>query len=84
MMAKATFQQAQTALSERPEEILRQIPVEPVQLSLPLDGAGIRIKASVPHGLAASVPASIEVTLNGETVEIAVEASEDYEMMEAR
>ncbi len=83
MTEKATFQQAQTALSERPDEILRQIPVGQVQLSLPLDGAGVRIKASVPHGRAALVPKSIEVFSNGETVEIAVEACEDYEPMEA-
>lgn len=79
MSENVSFQDAQRALVQCADKILEQIPVPQVQLSLPVDGKGIRIKASVPSGERSNVPATVEVSLSGKTLKIPVQADEDIE-----
>ena len=84
MSENATFQEAQSALVQCVDKILAQIAVHGAQLSLPMDGKGVRIKASVPPGQRNNVPAKVKVTLEGRTLEIPVEADEDIETFVAQ
>ena len=80
-MKKATFSEARRVLSERPEEILRQIPVKKVQLALPVDGAGVRLRVSVKNGEKVHVPDNIHLRVNDHEVLLKTEVREDYEDM---
>jgi hypothetical protein len=50
-----------------------------VQLSMPTDGKGARIKVSVPPEDVAKVPKSTVITVEGEEIKIPLEASGDYQ-----
>ncbi len=84
MTDRATFSEAQRALNELCDEVLRQIPTRHVQLSLPVDGAGVRIRASVDADEVSKVPDRIEIELSGRVVEIPIEAIGDYEPTKAQ
>jgi hypothetical protein len=79
-----TFQEVQRALAENVNAILDQIPVKTIQLSLPLDGAGARIMASVEAGEGRRVPGRVRVVLSGRGIVIPVEAKENYEPTKAQ
>jgi hypothetical protein len=52
--------------------------VAPVQLSMPTDGKGPRIKVSVCKGEASRVPTQVPFDIDGEVVSVVLEAVEDY------
>jgi hypothetical protein len=83
MIELANYLDVQRALQEDTAEILRQIPVAAVQLSLPLDGSGARICASVRSDERARVPSHVDVELDGRRVKIPVVTAPDYEEYEA-
>jgi hypothetical protein len=64
-------------LSEHPLELEELIPVEPVQLSQPLQGRP-RVKVSVRPGEADAVPKVVEFRLNDRRVRVHLEVCEDY------
>jgi hypothetical protein len=72
---------------DRLAQIMRQHSLEleqrlggiPVQLSVPVDGKGIRIKVSVPPGYRSQVPRFVTFTLEGESYVIPLEVEEDYQ-----
>lgn len=75
----ATRKDVDRVLTEYPLELEKMIPVTPIQLSLPLDGRGPRIKVSVKRGAARRVPSTIEFELGHDRVRLALEACEDYQ-----
>lgn len=83
MPTMASFGDIQRALSEATDTILGQIPVREVMLSLPLDGHGARIRASVRPEDRARVPAEVRITLDGRPLAIRVEAEPDYAEVKA-
>lgn len=78
MADTANYVEVQRALTEGTETILRQIPVRDVLLSLPLDGRGARIRASVRPADRRRVPTEVQVVLDGRPLTIRVEAEPDY------
>lgn len=74
----ASYAEVQRALQEMTSSILEQIPVSTAQLSLPLDGRGARIRASVKSSERAHVPSRVEVEIDGHQVTIPIEAVDDY------
>ncbi len=74
----ANYVEVQRALQEKTPSILEQIPVSTAQLSMPVDGRGARIRASVKSNERASVPALVKVDIDGHQVTIPVEAVGDY------
>ena len=83
MSTIANYGEVQRALQTDTEQILAQIPVSPVTLSMPMDGAGPRICASVKRDDTSRVPARVNVVLDGNPVEIVVEAVGDYQDFKA-
>ncbi|MCQ0988312.1 hypothetical protein [Jiella marina] len=83
MSKTADYGDVQRALQAETEQILKQIPVSPVTLSMPVDGAGPRICASVHDADAGKVPRSVSVVHDGQTVEIPVEVIGSYEEFKA-
>jgi hypothetical protein len=79
----ANYLDVQRALQEQAPAILGQIPVSPVQLSLPLDGRGARICVSVKVGERGHIPPHVDVELDGRRVKIPVEAVTDYQEYQA-
>ncbi|MBY0294590.1 MAG: hypothetical protein K2X71_00915 [Methylobacterium sp.] len=74
----ANYVEVQRALQENTPSILDQIPVSAVELSLPLDGRGARIRASVRPNEQTRVPPRVSVEVDGHEVTIPVEAVGDY------
>ncbi len=66
-------------LRDRSLEIEDRLAVSPVQLSMPVDGKGVRIKVSVQKGFGGALPSKIEFPLDGETLEIPLEVREDFQ-----
>lgn len=60
-------------------ELQRQLAVSPVQLSMPTDGKGARIKVSVRPGQRQKVPRMIDFVMEDDVVKIRLEVSEDYQ-----
>jgi hypothetical protein len=79
----ANYLEVQRALEERVPALLEQIPAKAVQLSMPLDGQGPRIRASVKVEERARVPSHVDVELDGRELTIPVEAATDYREFEA-
>ncbi|MEL7117339.1 MAG: hypothetical protein AAGP08_17440 [Pseudomonadota bacterium] len=78
-MTQATPQEILNILSEDIEEVLRQIALENVEVSYPLDGAGPRILVRVEEGAGAKVPTEITVEHRKRLLTVPLEASETYE-----
>jgi hypothetical protein len=66
-------------LREGSLEIASRLGAGPVQLSMPTDGRGPRIKVSVTKGHAAELPAQISMNVGGRRVEVPLEVVEDYQ-----
>lgn len=83
MSEKISAKDLQRVMTEHPEDILENIPLEHVQLSIPVDGKGLRVCASVEKGHAIEVPRVVAISVNGRAVEVDVEPVENYEEMVA-
>lgn len=51
----------------------------PIQLSLPTDGKGVRVKVSVPSGYRFQIPDHVIFTLDGQDYVISLETAEDFQ-----
>ncbi len=60
-------------------ELQDQIASFPIQLSIPVDGQGVRVKVSVPPGYRSRIPETVTFTLDGKPQVISLEAEEDYQ-----
>ena len=74
----ANYAEVYRALQEKTQTILDQIPVSAPQLSVPTDGRGARIRASVKSSERAHVPARVDVEIDGHEVTIPIEVVEEY------
>ena len=81
-MRKATVSEIREILSHHALEIEQIIGVSPIQLNLPVDGRGARVKVSLKCGFAANVPESIVFTLHNDNLAIPLEVSEDFQEYE--
>ena len=77
----ANAHQLMKILNERSLSLVKHLSssVSPVQLSMPTDGKGARIKVSVHPQDVEKVPKSTELTIEGENIEVPLEASGDYQ-----
>jgi hypothetical protein len=83
MSRKATVSEIKKLLKERPNEI-RGLLNEPLaQISLPIDDSGPRILARIPHALVAKATI-LQFTVDGENIDVAVELSDDYDIVHAQ
>jgi hypothetical protein len=82
-MRQATFREASRILTEDSESILRQIPAAPIQLGLPVDGAGVRVQVSVEPDQLKFVPTKVLAVVDGDAIEIPLEPMGNYEEMKA-
>lgn len=82
MSRKATVREIILLLREYGPELEKQIPAEPVQLSFPTDGKGIRIKVSVRPGQKDQVPEMLEFNFHDNTLILPLEVAEDYQEYE--
>ncbi len=80
----ANVEQIQTLLSQEVDQLREKIAVEPLELSLPTDGKGLRILARVEKGMADLVPNEIKATLESIELVVKIEAEESYEPYEAQ
>jgi hypothetical protein len=85
-MAKSTTRRATAAdvlkiLTEDPVEVYRRLrlPVQRAQLSMPRDEKGPRIKVSLQPGSKVKVPSRLVFELDGRSVQVPLEAAEDYQ-----
>ncbi len=78
MPRRATAVEVMTLLRERPHDVLDMLNEPEAQLSLPVDGAGVRILAAVPH-LPVSSGTVLRLSIAGQEVEVPVEFSEQAE-----
>jgi hypothetical protein len=85
-MAKTTACQATAAdvlkiLNNHSIELFQRLglPVQFAQLSMPADDKGPRIKVSVRPGSKVKVPSRLVFDLNGHSVQVPLEAAEDYQ-----
>lgn len=78
-MRAANYGDLLDILRQHSLEFERRLAVAPLQLSVPTDGKGARIKVSVKPGQLPNLPKSIEFALRGDIVEVLLEASDDYQ-----
>jgi len=79
-----TYDDIQSALRSQCEDILKQIPCANVQLSLPLDGKGPRIRVSVVSADLDKIPDTVELTIRRRRLAVPLEAADDYEVFKAQ
>jgi hypothetical protein len=66
-------------LSQDSLSLDRQIGTCPMQLSLPTDGKGVRIKVSVQSGHRSEIPDEISYSLDANAYAIPLDVQEDYQ-----
>ncbi len=85
-MRRATFSELQNLLTARPARILAEIDSADAQLSIPLDGQGVRVLVETrTDSEAERVPSSLRVSIGGELVDVPLEAratAQDYELLD--
>ena len=81
---EVTYEDVQSALRSQCGDILKQIPCANVQLSLPLDGKGPRIRVSVVSADLDKIPDTVELTIRRRRLAIPLEAADDYEVFKAQ
>ena len=82
-VTKASASEILEILSEDPDEVIKKIGMEKVEVSLPVDGNGPRIVVRVEKGRSDLVPESIVIDHNSKQVEIDLETSETFETYKA-
>ena len=82
-VTKASAKDIHEILSENVEEVLRQIELENVEVSLPIDGKAPRVLVRVEKGNSDKVPKSIIIEHRSEKLEVPLEVSETFEQYEA-
>lgn len=83
-MRKATFSELRDLLSLSPGQILSEIDIEGVQLSIPVDGQGVRVLVETRTDRdAKNVPSALRITISDEIVNVPIEAratAQDFEL----
>jgi hypothetical protein len=79
MTLPVPFDRLREIMGEYSIELQRRIGAVPMQLSLPLDGQGVRVKVSVPPGYRSQIPDQISFTLHGQAYNIPLDVREDYQ-----
>lgn len=83
MARAATVAEVHRILEERSVEIAQRFHLPAVQFGVPVDGAGLRIRVSVPPGQHPPIPSQMEFDLNGDCVNVQMEVVDDYQEAEA-
>jgi hypothetical protein len=79
MKRTATVNDVLKVLRQNSTDLMEMLDVSPVQLSMPTDGKGARIKISVQPGQKHNLPEEIDFTINRDTIKIPLEVQEDYQ-----
>ena len=79
MPRKATLNDIMRIMQDHGRRMEQMLSVTPIMLACPVKGPP-RIHASVRPGN--SLPATVEFDLDGETIEVVIETTEDYQDME--
>ena len=82
-MSRASANDVLTLLRERSDEILSRLQLPNAQLSMPVDGRGVRIQVSVPPEDVRQIPDELRMDVGGKTVEVKLEATPDYQPFRA-
>ena len=84
-MRRATFSEIRDLLTSRPADILGEIQTADAQLSIPVDGRGVRVLVETKtDSEAESVPSSLRVLIGDELVDGPLEAratAQDHELL---
>ncbi|HNP64307.1 MAG TPA: hypothetical protein PKH39_10265 [Woeseiaceae bacterium] len=80
---EATNADIRRALTKYGADILKQIPVEQIELSQPVDSLGARILVSVHVGEEEKVPSFVELKIGRKLVSIPIETDTDYQVTKA-
>ena len=83
MARQATVGEIQCILKDSSDDLEKRLHLTEAQFGIPVDGAGLRIRVSVPPGCHHAIPGELDFDVNGETVTVSLEVAEDYEPMEA-
>jgi len=83
MSRRATAQEISSLLRDRGSELRALLREPKAQLSMPMDGHGVRILARLPHPPMASMVSLTLILESGEDVEIPVQLSADFESFRA-
>ena len=75
-MRHATFAELKELLTSDPTKLLLEIGKPDAQLSIPVDGQGLRILVEVEAGQSKKVPASVFVRIGDEDLELHLEVRE--------
>jgi hypothetical protein len=79
MKRNATAREILQILRQHSGELTRQLAIVPLQLSMPTDGKGARIKVSTQRGQKPQLPEAIEFDLGGDTLRVPLEVRDDYQ-----
>jgi hypothetical protein len=79
MVRKITATELQDVMRHRLSEVTKHMNVTALSLGIPVDGKGLRLKASVKEGEGENVPRCVTVDIEGDEVEIPIEVEEDWE-----
>lgn len=80
----ASFKDIQRALSEHTQELINAIPVQRIQMSMQLGSDKPCVRVSVTSADLDKVPKSVLLKMGSSSVEIPLEAHDDYESFESR
>jgi hypothetical protein len=75
-MRRATYSELRDLLTSNPTKLLWIIGNPNAQLSIPLDGRGLRVLVEIQAGRSKEVPATVHVRIGDEDVDIHMEARE--------
>ena len=79
MPRQATANEITAILRNQSSRFLRELQLEDAQLSIPVDGKGLRVKVSVRKGETRSIANSVTWRIDEKQVTIPIEVAEDYE-----
>ena len=80
-MRQATFGELKDLLTSNPMKVLMELGNPDAQLSIPLDGGGLRVLVETHAGKSCEVPTTMCVRIGGEDVEFRLESrdtAQDY------
>ena len=83
MMRRATYRDLQEILHSNMTLLRRKIGNDRAQLSIPVDGRGLRILVETGEGEANKVPPTVRIKVHGEVIGVNLEAREAAQVYEA-
>jgi len=79
MKRSATVSDILQILRHHSIELQKRLAISPLQLTMPTDGKGVRIKVSVQQGQQHKLPRMIEFPLGDDMLNVPLEVQEDYQ-----